>query len=161
MSLLGRLRGRSTSEAPGARDPGAPEADALAIEGYEGLSDKQVTDQLHELSQVELSDVHRHERAHRARRAVLNKLGYLRRKEPLPGYDKLDADQVVRELATADAEGVRAIRDYERKFGQRRQVLDEAARVLPDAEPSANETQLRQEKADRVRTSMRRGPGRR
>ena len=57
-----------------------------------------------------------YERAHGNRPAVLEKLRYMRGTEPLPGYDALTPEQIAEALAGADAETVKAVRDYERKF---------------------------------------------
>jgi hypothetical protein len=43
------------------------------------------------------------------------------------------------------------VRDYERKFARRTQVLEEAARVLPTSPASAAEDRSREEKAARLR----------
>jgi hypothetical protein len=82
---------------------------------------------------------------------VLEKLRYMHPSEPLPGYDALSPEQIAEALADADAETVKAVRDYERKFGKRQQVMKEAARVLPTAPPSAGEDRARKEKEARVR----------
>lgn len=95
--------------------------------------------------------VEAYERSHESRPEVLAKLRYMRMSEPLEDYDALGADQVVELLRTADAETVKAVRDYERKFGQRRQVIDEAARVLPAAPASAAEDRAREGQDARVR----------
>jgi hypothetical protein len=92
---------------------------------------------------------------------VLDKLRYMRGAEPLPGYDALTTEQIANALADTDAETVKAIRDYERKFRGRRSVLDEAARVLPASQASPGEERAREEKvallregyADRARTA--------
>ena len=153
MSLLRRLRGRSTPEpAAGPAAPGEP----LPLDGYDRMKAGEIVGRLHELTQVELSTVETHEREHEARPQVLHKLSYLRRDEPMPGYDELEAPAILAVLADADAVQVKEVRDYERKFRQRRQVLDEAARVLPDAGPNAVETKAREAKLARVRASMRR-----
>jgi hypothetical protein len=85
---------------------------------------------------------------------VLHKLGYMRTSEPLPGYDALSPEQIDKALAGADAETVKAVREYERKFGHRKQVLDEAARVLPTAPASAKEDRALQERDTRVREGL-------
>ena len=82
---------------------------------------------------------------------MLDKLRYMRGSEPLPGYDALTPEQIAEALTGADAETVKAVRDYERKFHGRRSVLDEAARVLPDSQASAGEERAREEKAALVR----------
>jgi len=161
MGLLDRFRNRSAEGPPSDVEPGQERggSQGLAIAGYDRLKPRQIVDRLHELSQVELAAIEEHERAHEARPAVLSKLGYLRRGEPLPGYDALDPDQIGEELAKSNSERVRAVRDYERTFKQRRQVMDEAARVLPEAPQSANEIRAREEKSARVRANLRRPPG--
>lgn len=129
--------------------------------GYDGLSDKEVGDRLSQLSQVELAEVESYERAHGSRPAVLHRLRYMHDTEPLPGYDELGTEQIAEALADADAETVKAIRDYERKFQGRSAVLGEAARVLPSSPASPREQRARDAKAallregyaDRARTA--------
>jgi hypothetical protein len=154
MKILDRLRNRSSRGAAG--DPSSAEAataneQSLPIPGYDRLNSKQVTDQLPQLSQVELAAVETYERAQGNRPPVLDKLRYMRGSEPLPGYDALSPDQIATALSGADAETVKAVRDYERKFAHRRQVMEEAARILPTAPASALEVRARQEQDARVR----------
>jgi predicted ArsR family transcriptional regulator len=154
MKILQRLRNRSPrgdAGDPGSAEASSRDADQLPIPGYDRLKDKEVTEHLSQLSQVELAAVETYERSHRGRPAVLDKLRYMRTSEPLPGYDALSPEQIVKALAGADAETVKAVRDYERKFGRRQQVLAEAARVLPAAPPSAGEDRARKEQEARVR----------
>jgi hypothetical protein len=125
--------------------------DQLPISGYSELKGKQISDQLSELSQVELATVETYERAHGNRSAVLEKLRYMRGAEPLPGYDELTTEQIAAALTDANAKTVRAVRDYERKFGRRRAVLDEATRVLPTSRVSTDEQQAREAKASLLR----------
>ena len=135
--------------------------DQLPIPGYSQLKGKQISDQLSQLSQVELATVETYERAHGNRSAVLEKLRYMRGNEPLPGYDELTTEQIAAALAGANAKTVRAVRDYERKFQGRQSVLGEAARVLPSSPASAREERARDDKAallregyeDRARTA--------
>jgi hypothetical protein len=150
MKILDALRNfRSHSEVTGEK---SSSSDAeLPIPGYDRLDDKEVGARLHGLSQVELAAVETYERSHKDRREVLAKLHYMHTIEPLPGYDALSAEQIVEVLAGADAETVRAVRDYERKFGHRPQVAEAAARALPTAKPSAAEDRADEEKAGRVR----------
>jgi hypothetical protein len=153
MKILDRLRNRPPRR--GGDDVSAETAAAneqlLPISGYDRLDNKEVTDQLSQLSQVELATVETYERPHAGRPAVLDKLRYMRGSEPLPGYDALSPEEIATALAGADAETVRAVRDYERKFAHRRQVLEEAARVLPTAAASAREVRAREEQDARVR----------
>ena len=131
----------------------SPPADQnpVPISGYDELSDKQISDQLSQLTQVELATVEAYEREHAKRPAVLAKLRYMRSSEPMPGYDELTTEQIAAALADGDAATVRAVRDYERKFQHRRSVLDEAARVLPDSRASADEEHAKKEKAELLR----------
>ena len=153
MTILEALRRRrSRGSAPDAPPTsGSPEESAAPIDGYDQLSDKEVADRLSQLSQVELAEVETYERAHGNRTAVLDKLRYMRDTEPLPGYDTLTTEQIAEALADADAETVKAVRDYERKFQHRQSVLGEAARVLPGSQPSAREERARDEKAALLR----------
>ncbi|MDQ3937631.1 MAG: hypothetical protein M3253_03010 [Chloroflexota bacterium] len=151
MKILDALRNRrSRGDAPD-EEASSPDAAEPPIPGYDDLDDKEVGARLPELSQVELAAVETYERAHKNRPEVLSQLHYMHTSEPLPGYDTLSPEQIAEALAGADAETVRAVRDYERKFGARRQVMDEAARVLPTAKASAGEDRAQEEKAERVR----------
>jgi hypothetical protein len=157
MKLLNRLRGKpdeQTTEQAEAMEA-APDAGELAIERYDQLGDTELTDQLRQLTQVQLEEVEANERSHRGRETVLAKLRYQRSGEPLPGYDEMTTEQISEALEGADSEKVKAVRDYERRFRRRTVVLQETARVLPDSEPSARETQAQDEKDARVRSKMR------
>ena len=125
--------------------------DAVPISGYDQLDGKQVSERLSQLSQVELATVETYERAHEDRPVVLDKLRYMQGTEPVPGYDALTTEQIAEVLAGADAETVKAVRDYERKFQHRKAVMDEAARALPSSPASAREKRTREEKAALLR----------
>jgi hypothetical protein len=129
----------------------SPDDPGLPIPGYDQLKDKEVADQLSQLSQVELAAVEDYERAHAGRQVVLDKLRYMRGSEPLPGYDALTPEQIGKALAGANGETVRAVRDYEHKFQRRRAVLDETARLLPGSQASAAEKSAREGKAALLR----------
>jgi hypothetical protein len=129
----------------------SPDEHELPISGYDGLKEKEIADQLAQLSQVELAAVESYERAHEGRPVVLDKLRYMRGGEPLPGYDGLTTEQIAKALDGADAETVKAVRDYERKFQHRQSVLDETARVLPSAQASAGEERAHEDKATLLR----------
>jgi hypothetical protein len=150
MRLRDRLLNRRETGDAGSATAGSATEGELSIPDYGRLDDKEVGARLHELSQEELTALDGYERSHRARPTVLNKLRYMRTSEPLPGYDTLGPEQIVEALAGADTETVKSVRDYERKFGGRREVLDEAARVLPTSTPSARERRAREESAARV-----------
>jgi hypothetical protein len=153
MKLLDALRNRSSrdSERGSEATTGPPGDPELPISGYDRLKAKEVADQLSKLSQVELAAVEAYERAHESRPVVLDKLRYMRGSEPLPGYDALTSEQIATALAGANAETVKAVRDYEHKFQHRQSVLDEAARVLPGSQASAGEESAREEKATLLR----------
>jgi hypothetical protein len=162
MKLLDRLRNRPPRGEAG--DPGSAEASSadeqrLPIARFDQLDGKQVIPQLSQLSQVELAAVEAHERSHRNRPVVLNRLRWLRGSEPLPGYDALDPDEIIRALAGADAATVKAVRSYERHHRDRREVRAEAARVLPTAPASTAEDRGREDKAALVQAGLRSGPG--
>jgi hypothetical protein len=154
MAILERLRNRPPRED---RDNGSPEAAAAAnghqapIPGYDNLNVKKLGERLTDLSQAELAAVETYERSHEDRPEVLARLRYLRGDEPLPGYDALDSDGVGRALAGADRQTVKAVRDYERKFRRRHDVLEAVARVLPDAEANAGEVRAREQQTALVR----------
>jgi hypothetical protein len=161
MKLLDRLRNRSPRGEAG--DPGSAAASSadeqrLPIARFDQLDRKQVIPQLSRLSQVELAAVEAHERSHRNRPVVLNRLRWLRGSEPLPGYDALDPDEITRALADADAATVKAVRSYERHHRDRREVRAEAARVLPTAPASAAEDRAREDKAALVQAGIRSDP---
>lgn len=151
MKILDAHRRRRSGGGVLAANAGSPESDLPPIPGYDQLDKKKVSAQLHQLSQVELAAVERYERSHKDRPEVLNKLRYMRTGEPLPGYDALSLEEIAEGLAAADAETVKAVRDYERKFAHRRQVCEEAARALQTAPASAAEVRAREEQDTLVR----------
>src|SRR5688500_18503667 len=138
MALLDAVReflsGRdATARSDSRAAPSPPEAvgDGQApFAGYEGLDDREVMDQLAEHSQTELDRVEDYERAHRDRKSVLDKLRYMRGREPMPGYDALTTEEVVAAVAGADRAAIKRIRAYERKFANRRVVLEEVGRAM-------------------------------
>jgi hypothetical protein len=123
----------------------------VPITGYDDLDEKEIRDQLWQLSQVQLAEIATYERANRNRPVVLEKLRYMHGDEPVPGYDTLTPEEIAEALAGADAATVRAVRDYERKFQHRKSVMDEAARALATAPASAGEERARAEKAALLR----------
>jgi hypothetical protein len=163
MKILEALRNRRSRGSGGGAQAAAssPDEHELAISGYDRLKEKEIAGELSGLSQLELATVEGYERAREARPVVLDKLRYMRGSEPLPGYDALTTEQIAEALAGADAETVKAVRDYEKKFHRRRAVLDETARVLPTSRASAREERahegkaalLREGYADRERTA--------
>jgi hypothetical protein len=128
--------------------------DQLPFPGYDKLDERAIAASLNGLSQAELAAVEDYERSHRGRPEVFAKLRYMRTTEPLPGYDALTPETISSALASADSETVRKVRDYERKFRRRPEVMEEAARVLPAAFPSAREVGDRQDKVALLRAGF-------
>lgn len=153
MNIFARLRNRSHRGQDGRR-ASEEGTDPLPIPGYDQLNARKVGARLSQLSQVQLGAVEAYERSHADRPEVLDKLRYMRGGEPLPGYDALSEEQIVEALAGADADTVKAVRDYERKFGRREQVLAEARRVLPTAPESPRQERAREGQATRVREGI-------
>ena len=107
-----------------------PAAEArLPFAGYDRLDDRQVRDGLSDHSQIELEAVESYERSHKDRKPVLDKLRYMRGREPLPGYDALDVEEIVAALQEADLATIKKVRGYERKFANRSEVVEEVVRV--------------------------------
>ena len=135
MTIFSAIRDRffpSSPSAPGlARDAstGAGAGDALPFAGYDRLGDRQVIDALCDHSQIELEAVEGYERSHKDRKRVLDKLRYMRGREPLPGYDALSVEEVVAALQEADLATIKRVRDYERKFANRSEVVEEVVRT--------------------------------
>jgi hypothetical protein len=123
---LGRLRSRLSSNEP---QPDAPEDQPADAGRYDGMDETKVNRKLREHSQEELEAIEQHERSHRNRPVILNKLRYLRGREPLPGYDTMTVEQVSGALQGADTDTIRAVREYERKFRRRDAVLSELDEV--------------------------------
>jgi len=136
MTILDAVRDRLALRAetrPNQASPDHSRAEATApkseppFAGYDRLDDRQVMRQLADHSQVELEAVETYERSHRARKPVLDKLRYMRGREPLPGYDSLGVEGITSALKDADLMTIQAVRAYERKFAGRPDVLDEVA----------------------------------
>ena len=111
-----------------AADSSAAEA-RLPFTGYDSLDDRQVVHGLSDHSQIELEAVESYERSHQNREPVLDKLRWMRGREPLPGYDALSVEQIVAELEDTDLAAIKKIRAYERKFANRRDVLEAVVRA--------------------------------
>jgi hypothetical protein len=158
MRMLERLLNRSPREeaaGPGTAEARLADEQGLPIASYDELDGDALIAQLSDLSQLELTAVEAHERSHLSRPRVLNRLRWLRGSEPLPGYDALDSDEIIRGLADADAATVKAVRSYESHHRGRRGVLAEAAGVLPTARQSAGEARAREGKEALVQAGLR------
>jgi hypothetical protein len=137
MTILSAIRDRFSTREPSGLQvddaddaQGEPVAEApLPFAGYDRLDAKQVVEALSDHSQLELEAVDCYERSHQNRRAVLDKLRYMRQREPLPGYDGLSVEEIVSALQEADLATIDKVRGYERKFAHRPDVLEEVVRV--------------------------------
>jgi hypothetical protein len=134
MTILSALRDRLSGRDTSAQSTGDPQCDPapkapLPFAGYDRLGDRQVMEGLSDHSQIELEAVESYERSHKDREPVLNKLRYMRGREPLPGYDALSVEEILAALEEADLATIKKVRGYERKFANRAQVLEEVVRV--------------------------------
>ena len=129
------LRNRPAPDASGEPEsPGDAQADPAAdaplpFAGYDDLDDSEVVEGLSDHSQTELEAVDSYEQGHQDRKPVLDKLRYMRGREPLPGYDALGVEEIKAALNEADLATVKNVRGYERKFANRPDVMEEVARV--------------------------------
>jgi hypothetical protein len=131
MTVLSAIRDRfsPSSASTSADEPSTSAPDALPFAGYDRLDDRQVVDGLSDHSQIELDAAESYERSHKNRLPVLDKLRYMRQREPLPDYDALSTKEVLTALKDADLATIKRVRGYERKFANRRAVLEEVVRV--------------------------------
>jgi hypothetical protein len=114
--------------------------DELPFPGYDSLDDHEVVHGLSDHSQLELEAVESYERSHQNREPVLDKLRWMRGREPLPEYDALSVEEIETALEDADLATIKKVRAYERKFANRRDVLETVVRVhsrLQAAEPAS------------------------
>jgi hypothetical protein len=130
-SLRDRFFPPRSVQTQAAGDDSAGSAQSLdsPFEGYDHLSQRDLLDDLHHHSQAELEVAEDYERAHKNRLPVLDKLRYMRGRQPMPGYDDLSSEEIVAALQDCDMAMIKAVRGYERKFANRPDVLDEVARV--------------------------------
>ena len=131
-ALRDRFSTRESSTAQAGDEAGDPHSganDQLPFADYDRLDDREVIQGLCDHSQVELEAVESYERSHKDREPVLDKLRWMRGPEPLPGYDALGIEEVVTALEQADLTTIRKVRAYERKFANRRDVLEGVVRV--------------------------------
>ncbi|MBE2320078.1 DUF892 family protein [Solirubrobacter sp. CPCC 204708] len=112
-----------TLAADGRTETGA----TFPIDDYDELNAGQVVARLSDLTQAELALVLDYERAHRNRRAVIEKGDQLTGEPPWEGYDDDTAEAIVDRL---DGEHAGAVRDYESRHRRRVTVLEAAQREL-------------------------------
>ena len=126
------LRDRLSTKTQGASDDESVASDKPAappFDGYDRLNERHVMKELSKHSQAELAVIEDYERAHKNRPAVLDKLRYMRGRQPVAGYDDLSPEEIVAVLEGADLATIKEIRDYERKFANRPDVLTAVGRV--------------------------------
>jgi hypothetical protein len=116
-------RALRSQRSPATGDGDGPSQDSLAIDRYDRLDPESLLPRLAGLSQLELTEIERYERAHAERPPVLNKLRYLRGDEPVSGYDAMSADDVSTALDGADLATVSKVRAYEKRMRRRDGVL--------------------------------------
>src|SRR3954453_2265566 len=107
--------------------------DDLAIDRYDQLSADEIVRRLPEVSQVDLAKIDAYERRNRNRSTVLDRVDSLRGDEPWPGYDELNASDVVSALSDATDERLESVRTYERSHKDRATVLNAAGRQVTHA----------------------------
>jgi hypothetical protein len=93
------------------------------------LPERDVVQELSEHSQTELQAIEEYERAHKNREPVLAKLRYLRGSKPLHDHDAISVEEILDALEEADVVTIENARGYERRFANRRDVLDAVDRV--------------------------------
>jgi hypothetical protein len=114
-------------QGPGEEAPG--EEARLPFAGYDRLDERQVVHGLSDHSQIELEAIESYERSHESRQPVLDKLRWMRGREPLPGYDARGVEEIVAALEDADLGTLWKVRAYERKFANRPAVLEAVVQV--------------------------------
>jgi hypothetical protein len=137
MTILSAL-GERLSVRKGSADLPQPPDDAPAASagetqvpfaGYDRLDDREVIHGLSDHSQIELEAVESYERSHQNREPVLDKLRWMRGREPLAGYDTLSVEEIGSALENADMATIKKVRAYERKFANRPDVLEGVVRA--------------------------------
>src|SRR4028118_2284220 len=102
---------------------------SMPVAGYDSLKPRELKKSLSSHSQDELEQIERYERANKKRPAILDKLRFMRGRQPLPGYDQLTPEDIGKALGDADVPTIKRVRDYKRKFQNRPEVLEETARL--------------------------------
>ena len=105
----------------------------LAIARYDSLTADEIVAKLSDLSQIELAKVDSYERKNQNRTTVLSRITSLRGDEPWPGYDELNANEVIAAVSDADDDRVQQVRNYERSHKNRVSVLKATERELANA----------------------------
>jgi ferritin-like metal-binding protein YciE len=105
----------------------------LPIRNYDELTADDIVAKLADLSQIDLAKVDSYERKNQNRTTVLSRITSLRGDEPWPGYDELNASDVISAINDADDDRVQQVRNYERAHKNRVSVLKATERELASA----------------------------
>lgn len=123
MTFLQAIRNRVRPDAD-AEVPGSPEAESQELtDRYDRLNERDAVAGLQQFDQAELASIETHERSHRERAGVLNKLRYLRQREPVPGYDAMEPSEIGEALEGSGTNTIKAAREYENKLKRRPTAL--------------------------------------
>ena len=128
MWLREHLPHRHHDEAP---SPPATEGDgtgngAEPLPGYDRMSVHDINADMHNHSQAELAAIEDYEASHQNRPAILNKLHYMRTRQPWQGYDEMPEEEIIARLENADDPTIKRVRDYEHKFHNRPVIIEAA-----------------------------------
>ncbi|CAA9482612.1 MAG: hypothetical protein AVDCRST_MAG67-973 [uncultured Solirubrobacteraceae bacterium] len=116
------------ARAEGAAKGAVASEEDLAIPGYDSLNADEIIERLSGLSQIDLAKIDAYERREIGRKTVLERISSLRGDEPWPGYDDMNAQDVVERLRDADDALAGSVRQYERAHKGRTTVLRAAER---------------------------------
>lgn len=95
----------------------------LPIRDYDSLNASEITGRLRGLSQSELEQLDRCERTHQDRATIRERIASMRQSEPFPGYDEMNAGDIVERLREADEPTTSSVARYERAHKNRSTVL--------------------------------------
>jgi hypothetical protein len=128
MTFLQAIRNRVR---PDAEVPDSPEGESQELtDRYARLNERDAVAGLAQFDQAELASIETFERSHRERAGVLNKLRYLRQREPVPGYDAMEPAEIGEALAGSGSGTIKAAREYESKLKRRPTALKGIDRAL-------------------------------
>lgn len=107
----GELKGAAASEGD------------LAVADYDKLTAAEIVDRLGQLSQIELAKIDAYERRNQDRSTILGKIATLRDREPWPGYDELNVEEIRTALSESGEHRLGEVRSYERSHKNRAGVI--------------------------------------
>jgi hypothetical protein len=99
------------------------------VQDYDELSADRLIQVLSGLTQRELGQVELYERAHKARKSVLKRIGSLRADQPWPGYDEATVEEIQTGLEALGKQRLGQVADYERQHKARKGVLDQIRKL--------------------------------